>query len=409
MTRRSPGEGTVYQRNGRWVAEISAGKDHLGNRRRVKRITRTRRDADRQRRDLLSERERGVLDVDASITVSEWCRQWLETGARLTCKERTVAGYTYTLDRWVLPHVGHLELRQLHVGHVEDMQISLLSAGLSVSTVRQARRVLSSALTHAVRGRMITHNPVKDAASPRYEDGDAPQPKAFTEEQAKRLLTVCESYPDVVASTASVIGIALGLRRGELLGIRLSDIDLDAGTVTIRQALNQNYEPTVDGEWLTRLEMSTPKTQHSRRTLHIPPLVRASILRLIEDRRERRRRKGDRWTESGLLFCTSRGTPMWPSNLSKRYKNLLESAGVPRLSIHALRHTFATLCLLNDVPVERVQEAAGHSSVRTTKDIYANFLPDLSTKAIVSLSNVLDPQVDRRHLRVVGQDERRQV
>ena len=86
---------------------------------------------------------------------------------------------------------------------------------------------------------------------------------------------------------------------------------------------------------------------------------------------------------------------------------LLKDAGVPKLSIHALRHTFATICFLNEVPAEQVQTAAGHSSIRTTKDMYANYLPPLATKAIDALSKVLDPDTDQRHLEVVKIDERK--
>ena len=98
---------------------------------------------------------------------------------------------------------------------------------------------------------------------------------------------------------------------------------------------------------------------------------------------------------------------MWPSNLTKRYKRLLDDAGVPQLSIHALRHTFATICFLNEVPAEQIQTAAGHSSIRTTKDMYANYLPELADKAIDALSQILDPDADQRHLQVVKFDDRK--
>ena len=406
MTRRSPGEVTVYQRNdGKWVAEVSLPKHHLGRRRRRKRIATTRREAERLRRGLLADVEAGRIDVDDSITVTDWCETWLAGAARLTCKERTVAGYKYALNRWVLPHVGRYQLRQLHVGHVEKMQTSLMDAGLSAGTVRVARRVLSSALSHAVTSRHIAHNPVKDTRAPRYPDGQRPILEPFTEEQARHLLAVCATHPDVMAAAFTTIGVLLGMRRGEILGLRVDNVDLPAGTLSIRRGLNQDYLPAVDGGWITQLGVSTPKTRHSRRTLHFPPAVRDAVGRLVTDRDQRRRAAGDKWEETGFLFCSRHGKPMWPSNLTKRYKRLLEDADVPRLSIHALRHTFATICFLNEVPAEQIQTAAGHSSLRTTKDQYANYLPDLATKAIDALSQVLDPDADYRHLRLVEPEE----
>ena len=408
MTRRSPGEGTVYQRaDGKWVAEVPLPNDHLGRRRRRKRIADTKKQAEQFLRGLLADLEAGRIDVDGSITVTEWCKRWLVGAARLTCKERTVAGYKYALDRWVLPHVGRYQLRQLHVGHIETMQTSLLDAGLSVSTVRVARRVLSSALSHAVTARHIAHNPVKDIRAPRYPEGQRPMLEPFTEEQARHLLAVCKDHPDAAVAAFVTIGLMLGMRRGEILGLRLKDIDWAEGHLSISQALNQDYLPTVDGGWMTELGTSTPKTRHSRRDLSMPSSVRTAVLRLQNTRNAQRQMAGDDWEETGLLFCSKNGKPMWPSNLTKRYQRLLKDAGVSQLSIHALRHTFATVCFLNEVPAEQVQTAAGHSSIRTTKDMYANYLPQLATKAISALSEVLDPDADQRHLEVVKFDQRK--
>ena len=225
----------------------------------------------------------------------------------------------------------------------------------------------------------------------------------FTEEQARHLLAVCKDHPDAAVAAFVTIGLMLGMRRGEILGLRLQDIDWAEGCLSIRQALNQNYLPTIDGGWMTELGTSTPKTRHSRRDLSMPASVRTAVLRLQNTRNAQRQMAGDDWEETGLLFCSKNGKPMWPSNLTKRYQRLLGDAAVPQLSIHALRHTFATICFLNEIPAEQVQTAAGHSSIRTTKDMYANYLPQLATKAISALSEVLDP--DQRHLEVVNIDE----
>ena len=139
----------------------------------------------------------------------------------------------------------------------------------------------------------------------------------------------------------------------------------------------------------------------------MPPSVRTAVLRLQNTRNAQRQMAGDDWEETGLLFCSKNGKPMWPSNLTKRYQRLLGDAAVPQLSIHALRHTFATICFLNEIPAEQVQTAAGHSSIRTTKDQYANYLPQLATKAITALSEVLDPDAGQHHLEVVKSDERK--
>ena len=139
----------------------------------------------------------------------------------------------------------------------------------------------------------------------------------------------------------------------------------------------------------------------------MPPSVRSVLLRLQATRGAQRQVAGDDWEETGFLFCSKNGKPMWPSNLRKRYQRLLDEARLPQLSIHALRHTFSTICFLNEVPAEQVQTAVGHSSIRTTKDQYANYPPQLATKAITALGEVLDPDAGRHHLEVVKSDERK--
>ena len=402
MTRRSPGEGTVYQRkDGKWVAEVQLPNDHLGRRHRRKRTANTKKQAEQLRRGLLADLEAGRIELDASVTVAEWCQHWLRIKPTLGPKARTVYHYRYVLDQWVLPHVGRYQLRELQVAHVEAMLTSLLDSGLSVSTAQQARRVLSSAMGHAARSRRISHNPVRDTISPRHEGGQKPPPESLTEPQAKQLLNVCASHPDVIAAVFTTLAVMLGMRRGEILGLRLGDIDWVAGNLSIRQTLNQDYVPTVDGGWVTQLGVSTPKTRHSRRTLRMPPRVCDALRRLVADRDQRQRSAGDKWEETGFLFCSRYGKPMWPPSLAKRFKRLLEDAELPPVAPHSLRHTFAIVCLLNEVPAEHVQEAAGHSSIRTTKDMYANYLPQLATKAIDALSQILAPNADHRYLRLV--------
>jgi|TARA_B110000444_G_C18516131_1_gene444492 integrase len=101
------------------------------------------------------------------------------------------------------------------------------------------------------------------------------------------------------------------------------------------------------------------------------------------------------------------GTAVGQSSIRLRYKKLLATAGVPSITFHELRHSFAVLGLLNDIPIEQIQEAVGHSSIQTTKDIYANHLPDLAVKAVTALNDILDPQPEGRHLKIVASNDHR--
>ena len=157
MTRRSPGEGTVYQRkDGKWVTEVQLPNDHLGRRHRRKRTANTKKQAEQLCRGLLTDLEAGRIELDASVTVAEWCQHWLRIKPTLGPKARTVYHYRYVLDQWVLPHVGRYQLRELNVAHVEAIT-GLIPPALAASAawhgavVERLGRMLAQGMTAAIR------------------------------------------------------------------------------------------------------------------------------------------------------------------------------------------------------------------------------------------------------------------
>ena len=405
MSRRSPGEGTVYQRSdGKWVATISGGKTVDGRRKRIKRVRDTKREAERVRRDLLARREAGITNSHKRHSVMSLYQHWIAHHLPATLKPKTIGSYSQAMNYYVLPHIGTVYLEDLTATHIEDLQNLLLNKGYSVNTVRGARRTLCSALTYAVKRRFIAYNPVKQTSAPAFIDG-RPEPEVLTLDQTHQLLETCRDYPDVVIAAATTLGITLGMRRGEIFGLRLSDIDDQR--LHIRQTLSEVSTPAADHEWLYSTQISTPKTRHSRRSLHLPSLPHDAIRRTIADRTRRRHEAKDPWEPSDLLFVSAVGTAVGQSSIRLRYKKLLATAGVPSITFHELRHSFAVLGLLNDIPIEQIQEAVGHSSIQTTKDIYANHLPDLAVKAVTALNDILDPQPEGRQLKIVASNNHR--
>ena len=404
VTRRSSGDGSIYQRNdGRWMGAVSLGLDHNGRRLRRTVSAKTKSEVSRRLRKLQSRLEANTVAVDEDITVAKWCRVWLDTTVINTTKASTQSQYRYVLERWVLPHVGQHRLTALAPEHVGLMVARLSESGLSVSTVRQARRVLSSALAHAQRSRRIPYNLVSVIPAPRYDSGPRPQtrptPTTLSEDEAKHLLVVCETHPDVPVAGFATIGLMMGLRRGEILGLYVTDIDGD--WLSVERSLGEKRTPTVDGGWITELAVWSPKTSGSRRILPLSPQVADAIQRLLTFRNRLESASEDPWVGEPFLFCQPGGGGIWPSNLRRRFKRLLVDADLPDIKIHELRHTFAVLCLAGRVPLEAVSEALGHSRIETTKNIYAPHVPQLGHRAVNDLGRILETDPERRRLKAV--------
>jgi integrase len=203
----------------------------------------------------------------------------------------------------------------------------------------------------------------------------------------------------VTAATVILLGLRFGLRHGEILGLRLSDIDLTTGVLTVNQAVNQSYRRAGEGAWVSATVIGTPKTRASNRTIQIGVQDIEIIDAAIAHRDQLRAQAGTEWVEHDLLLPSAAGTPVNQSNSLKRAKKIFAEAGVPPITIHRLRHSFATLALEHNSNVEEVQQALGHTSIRTTKDIYASSVPKIAARATATMDRILSP--DDRPLRLV--------
>jgi integrase len=169
-----------------------------------------------------------------------------------------------------------------------------------------------------------------------------------------------------------VVTTTLGLRKGEVCGLRWQDIDLENGELTVRYQLQR-----VGG----KKQLVEPKTDRSRRTIALPPFV-VTALRAHEVRqRADRKWAASKWQEHGLVFTTSIGTPLEQSNLSRAFHKLLDTAEIPRQRFHNLRHSAATLMLAQGVDAPAIMAVLGHSHISTTINLYAHIMPEVKRDA----------------------------
>jgi integrase len=242
-----------------------------------------------------------------------------------------------------------------------------ITEGLSATTVRHIHGMFRNVLADAQREELILRNPALSVRAPSVRPVER-QP--MTVDDAKRLI---ETIRGDRLEALWVAALTLGLRRGELLGLRWSDINFTAKSLTVRQTVLR-----VDG----RLILTPPKTDRSRRTVPIPAPTLA-LLHAHRDRQQQERAKaGTRWKEHGLVFASTVGTPIEPRNLDREWHATRGRADLSWLRLHDLRHACATFLLAAGASPRTVMKTLGHSQISLTMNTYAHVLADIERTAM---------------------------
>jgi integrase len=369
MRRRGNGEGTLYRRSdGRWGATVT-----LDDGRRKTFYGRNRREVQERLKDLARQREQGLLVASADQLTGDFLARWLEDTVRNSVRPKTYDSYELNVRR-LQPLIGSVRLGSLSPAHVQSAYGALLRRGLSARSVHHAHAVLHKALKQAVLWNMIPRNATDAASRPRPV---ATEMKTLNEDEVRRLF---EATADDRMHALWVVLVTTGLRLGEALGLRWDDLDSQSGRLAVRRALQRQR-----GNGLVFVE---PKTGKSRRTVYLA----AGTVRVLSDHRQRQREErllnGPAWQESTLVFCTGIGRPLEGGQVSWRFHKALGAAGLPRIRVHDLRHTAATLLLTRGVHPKVVQEMLGHSTIALTLDTYSHVAPALHREVATQMEHL---------------------
>ena len=304
----------------------------------------------------IADRDGGlVFDVDRQ-TVGEYLERWFETSVRGSVRESTYESYRRQVSRYVVPAIGGVKLKSLSAIHVQGMYRSMLDRGLSARTVQYTHAVLHRALKQAMRWGLVLRNVCEDVDRPQLKR-DEIQP--LDREQTRRLL---QAAKDDRLYALYVVAVTAGLRPGEILALRWSDVDLEAGTLRINRALSNS-------------EFAAPKTSRSRRKIELSNTARVALRAHRKRQLEERMKKAGLWKDHGLVFPSTVGTLLSHRNVVRSFKALLKRANLPLgTRLYDLRHTCATLLLNSNVHPKYVQELLGHASISQTLDTYSHVL-----------------------------------
>lgn len=370
-TRRGQGEGSIYQRaDGLWVGAIDLGYGPDGKRRRVVRAAKTKKAALAKLDDLRSSISQNLPIPDQRTSVEQYLEWWLSEVVPGTIKDSTASHYRMVADAYLIPHLGRRRLATLGPEHVQTMLREMEAAGLSAWTRRNARTVLSSSLSRAMKFSLTTRNAASLVDAPRIASG--PTDDALTVDEVRDLLAHLEGLGDRNLALAQ-FALQVGLRRGELLALRWDNVDLDARTIHVAGTLKQPK----GGGWY----IDEPKTRAADRII---PLTSHLVDALASHRRRQAAEQlaSPIWHDNGFVFPSTVGTPMSGRNLLRWWQHALGQAGLQERPFHAARRTAVTLMAESGIPLEVASRIIGHASIRMTADVYTTVRPKAREDAL---------------------------
>jgi integrase len=352
-----------------WELKFDLGPDPSTGKRKTafRSFKGTKRQAEVELVRLIAQADAGNHVDPTKVTVAEFFERWIDDWASANTSPTTLQRYRGLIAIQVKPGLGHVQMQKLRPVHLNELYSVLLRGGLAPRTVGHVHRLLHRALGHAVTWGVVQQNPASAVKPPRVEDTEV---EILREGEVEALL---DKLGGRSLRPIAMFALASGARRGEMLALRWQDIDLGTGKVRIERSLEQ----TKAGG----LRFKTTKTKRGRRTISIAPSV---IIVLRAHRKAQQERwlalGGGRLPDDALVFTTWNGEPRTPNALSKDWSETMAAFGL-KITLHALRHTHASMLIASGMDVVTLSRRLGHASPSVTLNVYGHLFANTDDRA----------------------------
>jgi integrase len=304
--------------------------------------------------------------------LNRWCKDYANN-----LSPTTLTGYQSIIRYHITPAIGSLPLRNLSPEHLQRYYTDKIKTGLSTTTVRHHHTMLHRALKQAVQWGLLSRNPADMVTPPRNRRNEM---HTLNESQ---VTTILNKAPDTY-HCLFYLALQTGLRRGELLAIRWSDVNLDMAEMSISRSAFQ-----MPGG---KVEFKTVKTARSRRMIALSPQTCVALRHYLDNQMEIRARLGIPFKNDALVFSHLDGSPLKGNSVWAAWHKMLITMGITGIRFHDIRHTMATAMLQAGVHPKIVQERLGHASISTTLDIYSHVSPGLQQAAATKLDSIFSTE-----------------
>ena len=326
-------------------------------------------------REFQSERDRYRQVRPRSMTLDQWLEYWMDEVIKPNRAETTVYGYRKIIDNHLSPALGETPIQTLSPQDIQKYYTMLLrEKGLSPNTIRRHHDLLSAALRMAVKQEVLSRSPTERVEPPRLVPYEA---KFYGPEDLRRLGALTEgTWLEVVVKLAG----GLGLRREEICGLRWPNVDFAHRVVRIKEARTSAGAAIIQ---------KATKTKSSTRTLYLSDDLYELLMR--EQRRQQQFsiRTGRDWDGDGMVLVARHGEPYPPNAVSLAFSRFIQRNHLPKITLHGLRHTFATVASAQGAPLFDIGKALGHSTPSTTGRIYTHLLDQTHAHILNQVASVM--------------------
>ena len=368
--------GSITQRGDKYRVCFDYGIDREGNRVRKYRTFDTKRDATRAFNEHKVKMDKGTQIMPSEYTFAQWLDYWYKDIILPQIEETTAYGYRGMIENYLKPQLGEIRLQKLTARDIQQYYTWLMDEKeLSPNTVIKHHNLLTNTLNAAERQEYITKNPMRAVSPPKKRQREA---KFYTPEQ---LGTLLDKAVGTRIELPVYICAYLGLRRGELCGLRWSDVDLEHQTITIENTRTQAGKKEIE---------KGTKTASSTRTLYLPDTLCDMLKAAKEHQQACRAEYKNVYDDNDYVVVMEDGRPFRPNYLSELFGKFLADNDLPKIVLHELRHTFASLSNQAGIPAYNIGKALGHSTPATTQKIYTHLLDETHTQAVEGVAAIAD-------------------
>jgi integrase len=339
----------------------------------------TKKEAEAYTAEIVSQVSKGEFIPDSKITVGEWLKKWFDIyiNQNQRRKIRTKETYKAVLNKHLVPKLGHIQLQKLTP---TDIQNYYNSSTLSEGTLGQHQAILSQALKVAMnQENLIKKNPAELVAEKPNGKKVTREMETWNQEEIKKFLLVARQK-GINCETFYTLALETAMRKGEICGLKWSDINFDTSTLAVKRTLLKSGINPVLGP---------PKNGKSRNIALSQPIL--ELLRKWKVRQaEIRLQLGTEYDDQGFVFTKKNGKPLQINNLGQNeFARLIKKANVKKIRFHDLRHTAITLMIENGINIKAVSERAGHSDVGITLNRYSHVTPTMQKQAAQVMGDLL--------------------